>query len=337
MAVISSTSPASIADQYQTYFSKKLLEYAVQSLRKAEFANQAPLPKNAGAKSIRFFRFGEPDATLDGSTGIQTLTEGTAMAASKYRELTLEYVDATLVQYGQVIGMTDILNNTSLLNMMSQASKTNGEDAALHMDTIVRDELVNTGDADESDSRTKRYSGGAATFAALAGLTNDEGKTAATDALDAVTNLKINRAPQIGGQYVCVAPPQVTRDLMNDTDWLQAHKYSDVQPLYKGEVGSFHGTRFIEDTNPYIEDDGTKGTYNSGGNVFTSFFLGGDAYGVPQLAGDSPKSPQVLITDGPDKSDPLNQLVTVGWKVFWTAKVLNSNYFVVQRSKTNYS
>lgn len=337
MAVTSSTNPSSIADQYQTYFSKKLLDYAVQSLRKAEFANTAPLPKNAGAKSIRFFRFGEPDATLDGSTGIQTLTEGTAMAASKYRELTLEYVDATLVQYGQVIGMTDILNNTSLLNMMSQASKTNGEDAALHMDTIVRDELVNKGDTDESDSRTKRYSGTATTMAEMNSLTAAQGKFTAVDSLDGTTNLKINRAPQIGGKYVCIAAPQVTRDLMNDTDWLEAHKYSDVQPLYKGEVGSLHGTRFVEDTNPFREDSDAKGVYASDGVVFSSIFLGGDAFGVPQLAGDSPKSPQVLITDSPDKSDPLNQLTTVGWKVYWTAKVLNSNWFIVHRSRSEYA
>lgn len=328
----SSTAPSSIQDQYQTYFSKKLLDYAVQSLRKAEFANQAPLPKNAGAKSIRFFRFGEP-ATTD----VKTLTEGTAIGSSNYRQLTLEYVDATLTQYGQVIGMTDILNATSLLNMMSQASKTNGEDAALHMDTIVRNELVNHGDTDESDSRTKRYSGTATTMAEMNSLTAAQGRFVATDALDGTTNLKINRAPLINGQYVCIAAPQITRDLMNNTDWLEVHKYSDAQPLYRGEVGSLHGTRFIEDTNPYREDSDAKGVYASDGVVFSSIFLGGDAFGVPALSGDSPKSPQVLITDSADKSDPLNQLVTVGWKVFWTAKVLNTNWFIVQRSRTEYA
>jgi N4-gp56 family major capsid protein len=330
--ITSSSAPSSIADQYQTYFSKELLDYAIQSLRKAEFGKTQSLPKNSGAKSIRFFRFGEP-ATTD----VKTLTEGTAIGSGNYRQLTVSYVDATLVQYGQVIGLTDRLNATALLNMMGQASKQNGEDAALHCDDIVRDELVNSGDPDESDSRTKRYSGTASTFAELAALSNDNGKFVATDALDSVTNLKINRAPMINGSYVCIAPPQVTRDLMNDDDWLQAHKYSDVQPLYKGEVGSFHGTRFVEDTNPYIEDDGTKGTYNAGGQVFSSIFTGGDSYGIPALAGDSPLSPQVLITDTPDKSDPLNQLVTIGWKVYWTCKVLNTDWFIVNRSKTMYS
>jgi N4-gp56 family major capsid protein len=238
-----------------------------------------------------------------------------------------------------VIAVTDILNATSLLNIMSQAVKTNGEDAALKCDTLIRDELVNNGDTDESDDRTKRYSGGAANWAALAALSDANGKIAATDLLDSVTNLKINRAPQIGGHYVMIAAPQVTRDLMNNTDWLEAHKYSAVQGLFKGEVGAFHGVKVIEDTNPYVEDaDAAKGAHvTSGGEIYSSFVMGGDAFGVPALAGDSPKSPSVLITDTADKSDPLNQTTTIGWKAYYTAKVLNSNWFVVLRSRSAYS
>jgi len=320
-------------DQYQTYFSNLLLDYAVQGLRKAEFGQSQPLPRNAGAKTIRFFRFNEPS-----TAGVQTLTEGTAISSSNYRELTLAYVEATLVQIGQVIAVTDLLNATSLLNIMSQATKTNGEDAALKMDTIIRDELVNAGDTDESDSRTKKYSGGVTTFAALDNLTDANGKIDATDLLDSVTQLKINRAPQISGQYVMIASPQVTRDLMNNSDWLEAHKNSAVGALFKGEVGSFHGVKVIEDTNPYIEGSAAdKGTYNATGDVFSSFVMGGDAFGVPALAGESPKSPSVVITDKPDKSDPLNQTTTIGWKAYYTAKVLNQNWFIVLRSKSAYS
>jgi len=339
MATISTTSPASIPDQYQTFFSKQLLDYAVQGLRKAEFAQTAPLPKNAGAKSIRFFRFGEPsiDPSGDGSTGIQSLTEGTALASSTYRELTLAYVDATLAQIGQVIAVTDVLNATSLLNIMSQAVRTNGEDASLKCDTLIRDELVNSGDSDESDSRTKKYSGGATTLAELAALSDANGKIDATDLLDSVTQLKVNRAPQIAGQYVMIASPQVTRDLMNNSDWLEAHKYSAVQGLFKGEVGSFHGVKVIEDTNPYIEGGTTKGTYNASGDMFTSVVLGGSAFGVPALAGESPKSPSIMIVDKPDKSDPLNQTTTIGWKAYYCAKVLNQNWFVVLRSRSAYA
>ena len=334
MATVSTTNPTTIQDQYQTYFSKQLLDYAVQALRKAEFGQSQPLPKNAGAKSIRFFRFGEP-----ATANVYDLTEGTAISSSNYRELALEYVDATLQQIGQVIGVTDVLNATSLLNIMSQAVKTNGEDAALKCDTVVRDELVNKGSSTESDSRTKRYAQSSSTWDALAAATDANGKITAVDLLDSVTQLKINRAPQLSGHYVMISPPHVTRDLMNNTDWLEAHKYSAVQGLFKGEVGAFHGVKVIEDTNPFVEDaGGTKGVHvTSGGEIYSSFVLGGDAFGVPALAGESPKSPSVMITDTPDKSDPLNQTTTIGWKAYYTAKVLNSNWFVVLRSRTEYA
>lgn len=334
MATVKTNNPASINNQYQTYFSKQLLDYAVQALRKAEFGQTAPLPKNAGAQSIRFFRFGAPSAA-----SVQDLTEGSAISESNYRELTLENVDATLSQIGQVIAVTDVLNATSLLNIMSQAVKTNGEDAALKCDTIVRDELVNNGDSDESDDRTKRYAQASTTWAELAAASNANGKITAVDLLDSVTQLKINRAPQISGHYVMISPPHVTRDLMNNTDWLEAHKYSAVQGLFKGEVGAFHGVKVIEDTNPYVEDAaGAKGTHvTSGGEIYSSFVMGGNAFGIPALAGESPKSPSVMITDTPDKSDPLNQTTTIGWKAYYCAKVLNSNYFTVLRSRTEYA
>tara|TARA_R100000808_G_scaffold5508_1_gene16710 strand:- start:2007 stop:3008 length:1002 start_codon:yes stop_codon:yes gene_type:complete len=329
-----STTTSGLSNQFQTFFNKKLLDYAVQALKLDQFAVKASLPKNAGAKSVRFFRYGEPN-----TTNVYALTEGTAISSSNYRTLELENVDATLSQYGEVIGVTDLMSATDLLQTLKQASMTAGQDAALKCDTVARDELVNSGDSDESDSRTKRYSGSSnSTWANLAADTGATANFTAVDLLDACTNLKVNRAPMIGGSYVAIMPPQVSRDLMNDDDWLEAHKYSDVKGLYKGEAGSIHGVRIVEASNPYREDaSGAKGTHAADGEIYSTIITGSDSYGVPALEGDSPMSPRIVIADTPDKSDPLNQLTTLGFKVFYTAKTLNSNWFVVHRSKSAYA
>lgn len=328
------TSTTGLTNQFQTFFDKKLLDYAVQALKLDQFANKASLPKNAGAKSIRFFRYGE--AKTD---NVMTLSEGSAIGNSDHRVLEMENVDATLAQYGEVIRVTDLMSATDLLNTLKQASVTAGQDAALKCDTVVRDVLVNSGDSDESDSRTKRYAGSSnSTWANLAADSSSSANLAATELLDACTNLKINRAPMINGGYVAIMPPQVSRDLMNDSDWLEAHKYSDVNGLYKGEAGSIHGVRVVEATNPYREDaSGAKGTHAAAGEIYSTIITGGDAYGVPALAGDSPMSPKIVVTDTPDKSDPLNQLTTIGFKLFYTSVALNSNWFVVFRSKSAYA
>ena len=65
------TTDAALALQYQNYFSKKLLTYAVQALVLDQFGSKAPLPAKSGHKAISMFRWDTPKAT-----DINTLTEG---------------------------------------------------------------------------------------------------------------------------------------------------------------------------------------------------------------------------------------------------------------------
>ncbi len=149
--------------------------------------------------------------------------------------------------------------------------------------------------------------------------------------LDSMTRLKRNRAPMINGGYVLATDPRVSRDLMRDADWLNASNYGNKgTPFYKGEVGSIYGCRVVTQTNSFVSKGSATDTDefinttspNGGGtaatkDIIASFFLGNEAFGIPALAGDDPLSPKIVITDTPDKSDPLNQLVTVGVKLFF--------------------
>lgn len=347
------TTSSTLSSQYQAYFSKELLSYAVQALVLDQFAKKAPLPKQGGNKSITMFRFGAPS-----TAGIAALTEGTAISSANYRALSMTPVTKALSQYGQVIGLTDILTATGLFNALEQATKTTGEDAALHFDSITRNVLVGStvagtgqeggGTLDNGDVLTERYAGGAASYSALNSDTTATSKMSAADILDCATQLKINRAPMIGGNYVAAVSPQAARDLFRDTDWLEAAKFSNAKALYKGEIGSLYGVRFIETTNPFVSQGsatasdrfvystaGGSGT-GTGADIYASLFFGGDAYGAPALTGDSPMSPKVIITDSADKADPLNQTVTVGFKSYWTTLRLNPAYYTVFRSKSAY-
>ena len=204
------------------------------------------------------FRYGAPS-----TSGIETLsTEGTKPSGT--RSLSLTKIDKSLIQRGQVIELTDILTQTDLFNSLQQSIKTQGEDAALDLDTLTRNTLVGSnvaGDAkengdgsalDNSDSLNEMYAGGSTDYTDFCATTS--GNTlAASDILDAVTKLKINRAtPAKGGMYVAVVSPQVLSDVMKINEWLNAAQYSNVSELYKGEVGSLFGAKFIETTNPFV-------------------------------------------------------------------------------------
>ena len=88
------------------------------------------------------------------------------------------------------------------------------------------------------------------------------------------------------------------------------------------------------DADRFIYDDDYGGGEAADEDVHVSLFLGEGAFGVPELSSQSPFSPKIIITDSADKSDPLNLLITAGFKVFWTALRQNTNYYVIMRSKT---
>jgi N4-gp56 family major capsid protein len=376
------TSSSTLTSQFQNFFSKELLSIVQQETILDQFAMKAPIPKNNGNKAITMFRFGSPSVA-----DVKTLTEGTAIGSANYRALVLNSLSKSLAQYGQVIGLTDILRATDLFNSLQQATKTSGMDMALWVDSVIRNVLVGSnltasgssigsaaeggGTFDNSDAcNTAASSGGIKVYGNPATLTTQtfsglNSATTAADAtmtasavLDSMTRLKRNRAPMINGGYVLATDPRVTRDLMRDTDWLNASNYGNKgTPFYKGEVGSIYGCRVVNQTNSFVStgsataaDEFIYQASAAGGglaaskDIIASFFFGNESFGIPALTGDDPLSPKIVITDTPDKSDPLNQLITVGVKLYFatlrlaagnTGSTGNPTWYLVHRTKTS--
>ena len=321
MAINTTTS---LSNQYQRFYSKMLLETAQHNLVYNQFAKKADLPRGLGSKTIRFFR-----RVAAASANVQTLVEGTPITV--FTDLSYTPVDADLAQLGEAVKYSDLVGWTALLNVLKDGISLMGEDCALKADDVTLAVL-----AHQTTGATKRYSGGAANMAALVALSAANGKYASTDGLDAVTYLKIQKAPRINGVYIGIVGPQVARDLMRDATWVNASTYSAVRQLFRGEIGELDGIRYVEHTNPWgeIATEGTRDT--SAPVIWVSTFTGRDAYGVVELSGQSPFRPQVTIVDKADKADPLNQTLIAGWKAFYIAVMLNPAFAVNVRSRTAY-
>jgi len=308
---------------------------------------KSPYPtKTGGNKTIRFFRFGDPSITA-----ISNLSEGTTPASGDERDLTLSSVEATLVQYGSKIILTDILLATELFSHLAQATKQLGEDAALHADTLCHRALVQdsststgTGVAVKSYNRYAQNSTNGTTWAT--GSVANSAMTA-TDLLDGATSLFIARAPKIKDGYALVAHPAVLRDLMQDDDWLKVSSYQNADAIYKGEIGKLFGVACVSSTNVQTFNTSASGIAESsvgttGVNTgYANVLLGGGAFGVPNMsalaASGSPFSPKVSILDAADKSDPYNQKIIASFKTFYAAKQLDPRFFRVIVAKSNYS
>jgi N4-gp56 family major capsid protein len=305
----------------QQYFDKKLLEQTLKTIVLDQFAFKAPLPGKAGHKTVRFFRY--PESV---TTDVATLTEGTAITTGASKQLSLTTVDVTLAQYGQIVTISDLLSAVELFNTMEQATVQNGQDAALKVDELLRNILG------DSSALQLRYAGAATSYATVTGT--DDAMTA-LDILDAATNLRVNNARPTGGYFTAIMAPEIARDLMNDDDWLEASKYGNPDNLFKGEVGRYMGVRVVATTNPYRQT--SQHTYTAAGTRYSTFVVGDQAYGGVNLATMSAYSPKMVISQGPDKSDPLAQLTTVGFKFYYGGAIINSAHAVNICSVTNYS
>ena len=342
MAGITDTSSTGITNSLQAYFSKELLKQITQNLVLDQFAKRQALPEKAGKNSVRFFRYVEPETSNikalsegDGHTG------GTAWAKGAYKEMTLEYVDVSLAQVGQVIGISDLLTAQELFNHLEQATTVNGQDAALQLDNKIGytlgDDTSITGGTTITANKINRFAGAAAYYAATP---TSAQVMSGLELLDTATALKVNNAPTTSGYYTAVADPRVLRDLQNDSDWISSRHYGDPDAIFKGEVGKYAGIRCIESTNSYRTAAGNataRVTYSGSGNTYSTFVFGDQAYGVVDLASQSPYGPKMQIAQGPDKTDPLGQLTTIGFKTYYGQAILQPKFLAQVYSGTNYS
>ncbi len=310
-----------ITDQIQRYLDKKLLTQTLKSIVLDQFAYKAPLPGKAGHKTIKFFRYPEPS-----TTDVLGVTEGTLRTLDQSKQLSLTTVDVSLAQFGQTVTISDLLSATELFSTMEQATVQNGQDAALKVDSELRDVLG------ESTAIGLRFAGAATDYATVGGT--DDAMTA-LDILDAATELRVNNARPSGGYFTAIMAPEVSRDLMNDDDWLEASKYGNPDNLFKGEVGRYMGVRVVSTTNPFRQT--TQHVYAASGANYSTFVVGDQSYGGVDLTTMSAYSPKMIISQGADKSDPLNQYTTVGFKFYYGAAIINAAHAVNICSVTNYS
>ena len=302
-----------VANTIQPHFSKKLLEKAVPLVRLAETAQLQELPANIGATSVRFYRPPAPDLTAVGAPA--ALTQG--VAPTNFREIAYTPVDFNLAQRGQITKVTDIANNVGLFNYLNQAIDLLGEEFTLDYDTLLRAPLV-----ERARGLVSRSAQGSAKWATVAAATAANARLVPRDLLDAMTALRIARAPTFSGKYVAHLPPQLIRDLLEDADFREIIRNSNAEKIFKGEIGEYFGCKVVDNTNPHQEDE-TEGTYssvfnaggtNTTGHIFTGIIVGKGAYGAVNMSkmGASPHKPQVVIVDKPDSNNPLAQYIIAG-------------------------
>lgn len=349
MAAVTLANPADFASRVQSFYNPKLLEALKFNLALAQYGLQGKYPAAGSTPTVRFFR-----PRIANTTGTGAITEGTT--PTTLTEAAVGYVDVTLSQRGALAKITDLVLATDLLDTVKLYTQTMAADAALDLDTVVRNALITALNDSNATYGTgvyfERFAGTANTgtsstdFATFHALSAANAKITRAENMKAITQLKAAKVPQINGKYVAVTPPEVIHDLRQDTTVTNAMTYADTDKLYKRAQIMLDGVVFVEATNPFREG-GTYKTFSATGANFSTIYLGDAAFGVPSLdnnkAGGSPMAPQLVLINKPDHANPLGLYVQLGWKAMYGAKALITNvsgevpHHLILRTKSTFA
>ena len=299
-----------LSPEMKTFYDMTLIDEAQANLVHGQFAQKKPIPQGSG-KTIEFRKFASlPKATTP-------LTEGVTPDG---KSLTVTAITATVNQYGDYITMSDVLELTTIDNVIVEATKLLGRQAGLTLDTVVRNVM---------------HSGTNVTYCPKVAADGTETEVTSRSALDktsqltvkvcqqVVAKLRAQNAPTINGKYVAIIHPYVAYDLMRDPEWIDAHKYAKPENLFEGEIGEVAGIRFVQTTEAKIYE----------GGVFGTLVLGSGAYGDTEITGGGLQT-IVKQKGSAGTADPLDQRSSVGWKAIKTAELLIENYLVRVESKS---
>lgn len=315
------TGTASLSAENKTFYQRVLIETAEAELIHEQFGQKRPIPKNNG-KTTEFRQFDPlPEATTP-------LTEGVTPDG---QTISTKTVTATVQQYGGYVTLSDTLELTAIDNVIVEATKLIGSQGGRTMDGVVR-EILNAG-------TNVMYGGGKSSRSDI-GYTSEKDNCNMTVNLirKAVRTLENQSAPRIDGYYVAIVHPDVKYDIMSDKDWKDPNTYKDsVDHLFKGEIGSLYGVRFVE--NPRAKVFKKSGATPSGTgavaqDVYSTLFIAENAYGIIPIEGSGMEH-IVKPKGSAGTADPINQRSTVGWKCTTTAVILVPQYLLrVETSAT---
>jgi len=296
----------------------------------ALFGSSRPIPRNK-SETVKWRR----RIPFDPVT--QPLQEGVTPTA---RAIRFEDVTATMQQWGELVVITDKVNDMSEDPVLKEATEEAGDNAGRTLEQVTYGIL--------KGGTSVFYANGATRSAVNSPITLIR-QRAVTRFLKRMKAKKFTKilAPStsigtrpIEAAYIAVGHTDLESDIRNMTGFVPVASYGSRQPLNEYEIGAVEDVRYV--LSPDLQSMPDAGgatttmvtTSGSNADVYPIFYLGVDAYGLTPLKsskGTDGKNnmaitPTVINPDTRDKSDPLGQRGYVGWKAYFTAVRLNETW-----------
>lgn len=213
-------------------------------------------------------------------------------------ELALDKDTFTGRQFGKVVSISDLAEWESPFSMAQTASDKVARWAAEIINAVAESAFVSCTNV--------IYAGGASAVSATSG------KMTAADLGLAVARLRMAGVPQFpDGTYHAILSPRQIIDISSETSansWSNAVRYGDHTDLLASEVGIFQGCRIL-DGGKIVQNAVTSGT--GGVDILAGVVFGPEAIGLGDVG-----TVEVHVVNQADHTDPLNQTILVGTKLW---------------------
>jgi N4-gp56 family major capsid protein len=304
------TASAGLSAEMKTFYDRTLLTRTVPKLIHNKFGQKKRIPAHGG-RIIEFRKF----AGLAVAT--TPLTEGALF--TNLKDLTVTATTATVAQYGDAVGFSDLVSTTTIDPVLKEATEILGEQAGETIDELVRDTIVAGTTVFYAAARVSRVTLAAGDIITVADVAN------------IAMQMELNRATKIDGAWQAITHPRVIYDLMRTTEWRDAQNYARSGRIFDGSVGELYGVRFwTTDKAKVFADAGVGGVVD----VYTMLVFGSQAFGVVDLEGHNLQTIfKPLGSAG--SADPLNQQGTMGWKVTFGVKRLQEAFMLRYECSTS--
>jgi len=277
-------------------------------------ADVQPVAQSMPGSSVTFTIFSElADATSTLSETVD-LTP-TTMADSQ--------VSVTLAEYGNTVNTTAKLRGTSFLDVDAVAANLIGYNAGSSIDTVVANVL--------KAATNVVYGGGGSTTPTSNATVQAEDIIEANDIRIVTAQLRGAKAQSFNGMYMAFIHPNVSYDLRRETgaaSWRDPHVYSNIGPIYNGEIGAFEAVRFIE--TPRAPVDLTGGSASTV-DLYSTIIMGrqslAKAHSITDGNGAYPKVVRGPVVDSLMRFNPVGWYWLGGYGIFRQAaiRVINSS------------
>jgi len=305
-----------LTNTMQIWYDKNFLDRAKNELRHDFGAQVRSVPMNSG-KTVYFTRF-SPLAVA--TTALSEAVNPTAV------DMTAATVSATLADYGAYVTVGSLYSMTSIEEGLTEHVSVIGQQAGETIDTLIRNELVSANSYSGATGTLVQIPAGATALSTIHTTDTFTG----VEVRRAVRTLKNNKAQKFeNGLFRGIINQWSAMDLMGNSEWLDAHRYTTADAIERGVVGKLHGVEFVETNNPYVAlSAGFSTSATNVANVNSNFIFGKNAYGVINLG--SIRAPKVYVKNpGANSTDnPIDQFSTIGWKMPFAVKTLNANWIV---------